>query len=230
MARIYRKKTGPSITIKKKQEVLTRQDVNGIVKKVMNKEAEWKNLSTGASSTASNTLAFIQNLSPINLGGTEPFQRSGRSVTPQLLTFNYSLRLREAPPTPLIYCRVILYQWKSLIDGNPPRSYILEDPTFNEQSPLSDYNADTRGSYKILYDRRHALQYDINLTGGHIKINLAKKIGLRKTILYTDSSQGDIGQEAQGNYFIMLVVDNPAPGTTNGPIMNWASTIYYTDE
>lgn len=215
-------KMGPSITIPKKQEILTRRDVKKMIEKQVAVDSEAKFVRVQQSAVSVSSTAGVFDMSNV-IQGDAPTSRIGNQITPSYILFRYQVVVSD--PSNLV--RVVLFQWKS--DTVPTYNDIFDDGSGGTgiiyHGGLEYYKVSTKDLRYVIYDKVHNLNENQTTHYRDVKINL-KLIKSNRYIKKIEYQANASATPATGKIYLLLVSDS---GVSTHPAIIYSYQMYYHD-
>lgn len=191
-----------------RDEALIKRISYNQAKKMLSNRSEGKFLinNTFAAGTASSTTAGIADVCGVPQGDSDS-ARNGDQIMIRSFQFRYAF----IPADSYNICRLIIFQWGQ--DDSPGASDILGDTTYGVMSP---YRKDTRGHYRILYDKTHLVETNKGVVGSKFISR-----GFKKKILFDAATT--VGQN---KIFFLHVSDSSA---VSHPTLRIETQLNYMD-
>lgn len=213
----YKKSMGPSVQIKQRKELLTRQDVKKIVEKETRKQMERKWVEYSFSGTVDNasTVGCVS-IIPV---GTSNTQRIGDSVEATSMQIYYDVNVADS----YNLVRMVVFQWRS--DSTPVYTDILDRHGNTAIRPLDFYNQDNKQLYTIIYDK--IIQVDDYNPNKLYKKNVDLTKVLSRKNMTIDFDTTDIGgTNPLTGFWVLFVSDS---GAITHPGAKASIRVYYRD-
>lgn len=128
-----------------------------------------------------------------------------------------------ANPSTAAFVRVVLFRWKQPNGSEPTAADLFQEAGDGVEMMISPYNLDSRGKFKIYYDRVFQMQQQS--PGAARLIRVYRK--LRFQVFHTTGNDAaDITSIERNALFILLVGDNDTGG--NQPTFNLFTRYRFT--
>lgn len=193
-----------------------KSQINKQVKQILNSQREEKAV-TAAGAYVDTVAGVISNISQTIVQGDQINNRSGDSISPYRIEFNYSL-LGGVGSTNSLH-RVLLYQDLLFNEGNTPAiADILDATTYNSTYDLRNFQ---QHRFKILHDKIHGVVGQADSAATHVQ----KRIALNGKIHFA-AAGNVLAANARGAIFLLTMTDSVTVSTAT---FSYYLKIHYHD-